>query len=261
MTGSPHYQPDPASRRSTETADNFGQRTQESFLRRHGLAGAAGLLSVALIAGGAYLFVSGDDAPPPRRVQELTIVNIVPPPPPPPPPQEIQPQPEPEMIEQPQMEEPEIKQEDPQDEPDESPPDEANNDDEPPPGPLGLDQAAEGPGDQFNLAGKPGGRGILGGGGGGGSRWGWYATIVTQQIENALRSNEKTRHLVGQVQVRLWADGAGRVSRVQLVKSSGNTEIDAMISNQVLSGIMLREPPPADMPMPIVTRITGRRTT
>jgi type IV secretory pathway VirB10-like protein len=244
-----------------ETADRFGKRADrpEPFMRRHALAAAVCLGSLAVFGGAAYLFISGDDAPPARRGQELTIVNIIPPPPPPPPPQEMQPQPEPEMIEQPKMVEPEIKAEEPVEEPKEAPPEEAS--DEPPPGPLGLDQAAEGPGDQFNLAGKPGGRGILGGGGGGGSKWGWYATIVTQQIESALRDNPKTRHLVGQVQVRLWADGSGRVSRVQLVTSSGKPEIDAMISGQVLAGLLLRQPPPTDMPMPIVTRITGRRTT
>jgi outer membrane biosynthesis protein TonB len=161
------------------------------------------------------------------------------------------------MIEQPQVEEPDTK-------PDEivEEPEQIDSSDEPPPGPLGLDDAAaEGPGDLFNLAGRPGGRGLGEGGGRAGTRWGWYATIITQQVEAALRANPKTRHLVGQVQVRLWADGAGRVSRVQIVSGSGNAEVDAMISGHVLGGIMLREPPPADMPMPIVTRITGRKST
>jgi membrane protein involved in colicin uptake len=124
--------------------------------------------------------------------------------------------------------------------------------------PLGLDQAPTGPGDQFNLAGRPGGRGLLGGGGGG-SRWGWYATIVQQQIEAALRANPKTRNVIIQVQIRLWADGTGRISRIQLVSSTGSPEIDAAISSEVLTGVMLREPPPTDMPMPMTARITARR--
>lgn len=159
------------------------------------------------------------------------------------------------MIEQPQMTEPEIKEEAKVEEPKEAP---ADANDEPPPGPLGLDQDAQGPGDQFNLVGRPGGRGLLGGGGGG-SRWGWYASIVQQQIESALRANAKTRNVVMQVQIRLWADGSGRVTRVQLVSSTGDPEIDAAIRGEVLAGITLREPPPNDMPMPMVARITARR--
>lgn len=230
-------------------------------VRRHGLSLVAGLAAVGAIGGVAALFVSGDDAPPPRPVQELTIVNIVTPPPPPPPP-EVQPppEPEPEMVEQPKVEEPEVTVEQEVEEPKEAPPEEAAAD-EPPTGPLGLDQAAEGPGDQFNLAGRPGARGFGGGGGGGGSRWGWYASMVQQQIESALRANAKTRNVVMQVQVRLWADGTGRVSRVQLVNSTGDPAIDAAIRGEVLAGITLRQPPPADMPMPMVARITARKST
>jgi outer membrane biosynthesis protein TonB len=231
------------------------------FLRQHGAATGAGVAAVLVLAAAVVLFASGDDTPPPRRVNEFTIVNVVPPPPPPPPPTppEPQQQPEPEMIEQPKMTDPEVKEEAKAEEPKEAPP--ADSSDEPPPGPLGLDQAADGPGDQFNLVGRPGGRGLLGGGGGGGggSRWGWYASMVQQQIEAALRANAKTRNVVLQVQIRLWADGTGRVSRVQLMSSTGDPEIDALIRGEVFAGLTLREPPPADMPMPMVARISARR--
>ncbi len=232
---------------------------EESFVRRYRVPLAAGLVAVGLIGGIAALFVSGDGAPPPRPVQELTIVNIVPPPPPPPPPPEVQPPPEPEqkMIEQPTIKEPEVQAEKEVEEPKEAPPEEAS--DVPPTGPLGLDQAADGPGDQFNLAARKGQSGF-GGGGGGGSRWGWYASMVQQQIEGALRANPKTRNIVMQVQVRLWADQTGHVSRVQLINSTGDPQVDAAISGEVLAGITLRQPPPADMPMPMVARITARRT-
>lgn len=225
-----------------------------SFARQHGAATGAGIGAVAVIAVIAVLFLSGDDAPPPRKVQDFTIVTVMPPPPPPPPPPE-QKLPEPEMIEQTPITDPEIKEEAKVEEPKEAPPDDSS---EPPPGPLGLDQAAEGPGDNFNLVGRPGGRGLLGGGGGG-SRWGYYSAMVQQQIEAALRANPKTRNSVTQVQVRLWADGTGRVTRVQIVSSTGDAEIDAVIRGEVLASLALREPPPTDMPMPMVARITLRR--
>ncbi|NVL67866.1 TonB C-terminal domain-containing protein, partial [Escherichia coli] len=85
-----------------------------------------------------------------------------------------------------------------------------------------------------------------GGGGGGSSRWGWYASIVQSQIEAALKAHEKTRHATMRTQVRVWADGSGRVTRVQLVSSTGNAELDTVVRDQILSAITLREPPPRD---------------
>lgn len=158
------------------------------------------------------------------------------------------------MVEQQKMEVPEEKPPEPRLK-DEPPP---KSPDAPAPGPLGLDAEAEGPGDSFGLAGTPGGSGLLGGGGGG-SRWGWYATIVQNQIEEALRSNRKTRNSRARVEVRLWADASGRVMRVAMVSSTGDAEIDRAIENEVLAGMLLKEPPPRDMPMPIVTRLTARR--
>ncbi len=230
---------------------------RSSSLRRYVFAGACGLLLLCLIGGAIALFLR-DKTPPPRPAQELRIVKITPPPPPPPPPPQETPPPPPEqkMIEQPKMAEPEVKEEKPAEEPKEAPPDDAP----PPMGPLGLDEAPEGPGDQFNLAGNPGGRGFTGGGGGGGSRWGWYCTIVQEQIETALRANPKTRNFVAQIEVRLWADGSGRISRVLINPSTGDPAVDAAIQGEGLSGLVLRQPPPQDMPMPIVARITGRRS-
>jgi hypothetical protein len=46
---------------------------------------------------------------------------------------------------------------------------------------------------------------------------------------------------------------------VQLVSSTGNAELDAVIRDQVLGGLTLREPPPRDMPMPIITRVTAQK--
>jgi hypothetical protein len=51
------------------------------------------------------------------------------------------------------------------------------------------------------------------------------------QIEHAFRT--------GQVQLRLWSDGEGRVYRVQLTSSSGDAELDAAVRDDVLSGLML----------------------
>ncbi|WP_244443470.1 energy transducer TonB [Bradyrhizobium sp. Ai1a-2] len=223
------------------------------MFRSPGLRYGAALAVIALLFGGVGYWLFGrDDLPPPRQVREITIVNITPPPPPPPTP----PPPEQKMIEQPKMAEPEFKEDKPIEKPQDEPVKDAKNDE--PPGPLSLDAKATGPGDLFNLGGKPGGN-PYGGGGGGGSRWGWYTTIVTSQMEAAIRANPRTRNMSGQLQVKLWADSTGRINRVLLVPSTGDAELDALISNDVLGRLTLREPPPKDMPMPMVTRLTARR--
>jgi outer membrane biosynthesis protein TonB len=227
--------------------------------RRRAITIGAGVLVLLVFGAGVAMLLRGDDEPP-RKVQDLTVVNVLPPPPPPPPPPPQQPPPEEKIIDQTPVKQ-EIIEEQPVETPKDEPPKESNND-EPPPGPLALDAEGQGPGDGFNLGGKKGGKGFLGaGGGGGGSRWGWYASLVQSQIESALRANQKTRHAVMRIQVRLWSDQSGRVNRVQLVSSTGNPELDAVIRTEVLGGLTLREPPPKDMPMPIITRVTAHKPT
>jgi periplasmic protein TonB len=129
-------------------------------LRSPYLRYAAALVVIALLfAGALYLLIGHDDMPPPRQVREITIVNITPPPPPPP-----QKLPEQKMIEQPKMAEPEFKEDKPVEQPKDQP---KNAKNEEPPGPLSLDAKPTGPGDLFNLGGKPGGSPYGGGGGGG----------------------------------------------------------------------------------------------
>jgi len=225
---------------------------RESILREHAPALATGAAVVVGLAGVALLLLGGDSQPV-KKVPEVMIVKIQPlPPPPPVPPKPVEPA---KMVEQTPVRMPEPKPERPLDKPMDKP----KAADEPPPGPLALDAKAEGAGDAFGLAGKEGGMGILGGGGGGGSRWGWYASIVQVQVEAALRGNRKTRTARARVEVRLWADPAGRVTRVQLAESTGDAEIDDAIRNEVLGGLLLKEAPPRDMPMPIVARLVARR--
>ncbi len=230
--------------------DASEKNSEGGSLLRYGAA----LGVIGALAGGVWFVMgSSSDLPPPKQLREMTVVNIVLPPPPPPPPPMIEQQ---KVIDQPKM----VEQEMPEDQPVEKPVDEPIKDakNQEPPGPLALDAKATGPGDLFNLGSKVGGS-PYGGRGGGGSRWGWYASIVQVQIEAALRANEKTRSAVTQIQVRLWADGTGRINRVELASSTGNAELDAAIRNEVLGRLTLREPPPNDMPMPMVTRVTMRR--
>jgi membrane protein involved in colicin uptake len=146
------------------------------------------------------------------------------------------------MVEQPKVEKPEPP----------KPKLEAKVDRPPAPGPK-----ASGPPSDDGIGGGGGGDGI--GGGGGGGKYDTYAFQVQEQVAEALRDNNETRAAALKVKVRIWSDGAGRITRAELAGSSGDPEVDAAIKNQVLVGLQLREPPPQDMPMPIVMMIREQR--
>ncbi len=65
--------------------------------------------------------------------------------------------------------------------------------------------------------------------------------------------------MTARIEIRLWADSAGHVTRVLLTPSTGDAEMDAVIRDEVLGRLTLREPPPKDAPMPMVTRVSGQR--
>lgn len=233
---------------------------EPGFFRRYGV-----VLALCLLAGGgiAWWLIStaSGPKPPPHKPQEFSMVRVAlpPPPPPPPPPQKpeeiqrVDPQ-EQQMIEQEPVAEDEPK-------PVETP--QPAGDDA---APMGTNIQGDGPPDGFGLTGRGGG-GIIGGTGSGSgsgrgqgsSRWGWYAVQVQNTIVGALGKNPKTRATAMDIHARIWLDAAGRVERAQLVTSTGDHEIDAAIRDEVLTGLTLREPPPADMPNPIVLRLTGSR--
>lgn len=137
--------------------------------------------------------------------------------------------------------------------------------DEPPSAPdLSTGIVGNGPADGFGLGGPGGGRGGngLGGGGGrrgGGSKFGWYAAQVQTRIADALRNNRQTSRADLRIEVRIWPDETGRISRAKLARSTGDSSLDNVIENEILTGLRLSEPPPADMPKPIVLRLTARR--
>jgi len=59
--------------------------------------------------------------------------------------------------------------------------------------------------------------------------------------------------------VRIWPDNTGRITRATLASSTGDAALDAALRDDVLSGLQLSEPPPADMPLPIVMQLTAKK--
>lgn len=221
---------------------------EPGFFGKHRVAATLGVL--VLIGCGSWAVIKlWPEGGAPARNERITLVSIPPPPPPPPPPPQQPPPPQPEqkMIEQEPVNEPEPK------------PEEPKPADEPPA--LATGVQGNGPADSFGLSGRGGslfGKGS-GGSGRANSRWGWYAGQIQTKVQEALRSNRRTRSANLRVDVRIWPDINGRVTRAQLASSSGDAAIDRAIQNEVLIGLQLPEPPPQDMPRPIVLRVTARR--
>ncbi len=208
------------------------------------------ILGGLVLTGGGYMYLNHkpSKSKPQKKFDMVMVMPVIPPPPPPPPPKEEPPpeEKEEEMVEQ----APEEIAEKPEEKPSDEPKDE----------PLGT-AIAGGDGSGLAIGGGSGGRGMIGGSSGrkGGTKWGWYAGAVQNRISEALRSNKVTRRASAVITVRIWPDATGRITKVTLGSSTGDPAMDDAIKNQVLVGLVLNEPPPSDMPLPINLRITARQ--
>lgn len=228
-----------------------------------------GLVFLILAAFAIRWASANSGARAPRKPPTINMVRLTPAPAPPkatPPPQAPEPAIQPKLVEQAPIHRVELR---PVDLP---PPDAPRPRSEAPPagGRLALAAEGDGPGDAFNIAGNPGGRGLLSGGGlgdgtgegqgeigGDERRFGWYYTQIKLGIEEIFRKQKKLSMASARVELRVWVDGEGRVSRVQLIRSTGDPEVDEAL--QSVAGLKLKEPPPPGIHMPMVARFTALR--
>lgn len=218
--------------------DDEPSRPQQTFIKRHPLLlGLGAVLLVSAVVMIVKLATSGGGS---SRRDNIMMVSL--PPPPPPPPQNTPPPPPPQdqKTEQPMIKE---------DAPKEAEP--------PKPAPqLGTGIKGNGP-DGFGLGTH--GNGMIGGSNNSkGTKWAGYASQVQARLEQALRSNRKTRSASLNVNVRIWPDDTGHVTRAQLSGSTGDPSLDTAIRDEVLGSLQLAPPPP-DMPKPITLRLAARR--
>lgn len=237
---------EPHSHRSVAEIIHEGE--EEEFIHKHRVAlVAAGVVVIGLAI---YFFPKPRPIVAERRVDQMTMVQPIPPPPKPhvaPPPKPKEPPP-PETMKR-AMEV--------QDRPEEARP----KSDNPPPSALATGIHGDGPGIGLASSGNGiGGGTAIGGSSGGGNQWGQDAGQVQSKITAALHANASTKTAAfGPLEVRIWPDGTGRIKRVKLAHSTGNAALDDVIENQVLSDLQLAAPPPVDMPLPIVLRISAWR--
>lgn len=124
---------------------------------------------------------------------------------------------------------------------------------------AGTSIQGKGPADGFGVSSNTG-RNLTGSAGKKNTNpFGPYAAQVQATISDALRKNPRTRSAEFRVEVRIWPDLTGRVTRASLVSSTGDLAVDTAIKTDVLTGLQLDAPPPDGMPLPIVIRLTARR--
>jgi protein TonB len=219
-----------------------------SFLRRHPIAVAVGALILFAGAGvGAKSFLT-----PPRtssREQTVTLITLTPQVTPPPvkpvatPPPAIHPTPAPLYVDRPTYVS--------------GAPVKPSHPDTPAP----LTTTIHGPNGTDGLA--PSGPGIGGAGtgidSGSGNKFGAFADEVQSRIAQALQADPRTRTAAMKLTVRIWPDSTGRVTKARIAPGTGDVSLDALIQNQILTGMQLTSAPPADMPVPIVMNVTAQR--
>ncbi|SEO50051.1 MULTISPECIES: energy transducer TonB [unclassified Pseudomonas] len=185
-----------------------------------------------------------------REAPKVPTIIPLPPPPPPPPekPKEPEPQVEEKVLEpEPTPEPEEIK---PEEEAPPSPVDDLEN-------PMQMDGDAQAGNDAFNIgAGKGGG---MAGAGGGRLGNGTYSQFLAFTFQRLLRENPELRSLAFSLQADVWLSAVGEITRVELVKSSGNRQVDEQVITALRTAPPLSERPPASLTLPVRLSLQGRR--
>jgi protein TonB len=118
---------------------------------------------------------------------------------------------------------------------------------------LGVDADGTGSGDGFGLQAKKGGRNLLDGG-----PFGWYGSLLGTDIQGSLAERKKLRQVKYSAVLDLWISKEGRIEKVELVRTSGNSDLDSALRLAVAEVGKVREPPPPEMPQPVRLQVTSR---
>ena len=86
------------------------------------------------------------------------------------------------------------------------------------------------------------------------SPFGGYANQLKSEVQRLLQRNKDLRTQSYRIEVRVWLAKDGSLQRHELVGSTGDTDLDNLIS-QALTANQLFSPPPDRMPQPIRLRI------
>jgi hypothetical protein len=234
---------------------NTKAQKQQKFI--FSIVGAIALVLICISVLTIKLLLSDDGKNRKKQMQMVTILT----PPPPPPPKVKEKLPEPEVVKKEEIVEPKEQEVEPE------PTEDQQAKDEPPPGQdLGIDAEGGDGSDGFGLAGKKGGRSLIGGQSGGGSRsllikYAWYTSMVQEELRKKLNKCFEENGGIPKgnpkaiVQITIGDDG--NILACELQNTSGDSHMDQAVQTSFKTA-RISEPPPTDMPRTIKLKISAR---
>lgn len=207
-----------------------------------------GVAVLAALAYGIWSLATGTIGKEKKAPPTTTALLLPPPPPPPPPPPQEKP-PEPTEVVKPV--------------PTEVPtpaPEKADT-----PAAVSIDAAATGAGDAFGLqGGGPGGMGGVGStgtgtGAAGGISDRFYRNSLGRDLEDRVGRQNSLKRQLFTAEVDVWVDPRGRVTKVNIVRSSGDASRDEKLI-AAIQGIQDLDPPPSSIVFPARVRVGGRKS-
>ncbi|WP_342325169.1 energy transducer TonB [Kosakonia sp. BYX6] len=215
------------------------------------------LIAIALAAAVGWQLWQWLSAPAGVQRKAPEVTTIIPLPPPPPPPPKPEPPPEPEtpppeqtMVEPTPVEKPAPEEPKPAEEPKA-----ADNNAQP----MQMNSDAQAGSDAFNIGAGSGG-GMAGSGGAGRIGNATYGQYLGYALQKLVRENDSTGYLAYQLDVDIWIDREGRVTRAEIRRSSGDADVDEKVAT-VLRNAVLTQRPTTTTTMPVKVRLNSRRPT
>lgn len=118
---------------------------------------------------------------------------------------------------------------------------------------LGMD-AEGGAGDAFGLQGRKGGRGLLDG-----DPFSWYKQIMTTVLTDTLNKIDSINKRSYSVDIKVWVSITGNIARFQIVRGTGNKEIDRAFIKGIPLNLSFGQQRPPGMEKTVTIRVVSRK--
>lgn len=214
--------------------------------QRRWLGPAIGVIAVVLLGVLIWHFAGSTVG---VRREAPRIATITPLPPPPPPPKEKPPEPKKVEEDIKPVDKPQDVPQKPVDAPKPSN-DLARN--------VTMNADAQAGSDAFNIGAGDGG-GMVGSGGGTGSGTGSYDQYLGYAIQQAVQRDGRVNRLAFDVRADIWLDADGKLTRAELVGSSGNADTDQALLDALRTMPHIDVAPPSSLHFPLRVAIRGKR--
>jgi periplasmic protein TonB len=232
------------------TYSNGGNGDDPKGWRRFVKPAVIGLIGVGLAV---LVWRFATDTAGVKRSEAPQVTTVIPlPPPPPPPPPKVKPPPE----KQPDVQTPTVK-------PTVAPkPAETPKPSDNQPKQMTMNAPAQAGSDNFNI-GAGDGTGMAGSGGGGTFGNATYSQYLMYTLQQAVERDSKVQESGGgsrfAVRVNVWLEPSGRITKVTIAQSTGDTKLDDAIVNALQTLGRLDEPPPSSLQSPVRMSLQGHQ--